>query len=40
MQKDFLWDKENAKIKHTTLCCDYASSGLKSIYVFSKIVTL
>ena len=22
IQKDFLWDKKNAKIKHTILCCD------------------
>ena len=46
--KDFLWDKKNAKIKHTTyekikhttLCCDYADGGLKSVNIFSKIVSL
>ena len=40
MQKDFLWDKKNAKIKHSTLCCDCANDGLKSIDMFSKIVSL
>ena len=40
IQKDFLWDKKNAKIKHTILYCDYANGGLKSIDVFSKIVSL
>ena len=30
MQKDFLWNKENVKFKHTTLCCDYVGGGLKS----------
>ena len=24
IQKEFLWDKKNAKVKHTTLCCNYA----------------
>ena len=38
IQKDFLWDKKYAKIKHTTLCCDYTDGGLKSVDTFSKIV--
>ena len=40
IQKDFLWDKKNAKIKHTVLCCDYADGGLKSVDIFSKTVSL
>ena len=32
--------QKNAKIKHTTLCCDYTDGGLKSVYIFSKIVSL
>ena len=40
IQKDFLWSKKNAKIKCTTLCCDYADGGLKSVDIFSKIVSL
>ena len=40
IQKDFLWDKKNAKIKNTTLCCDYTDVGLKSVDIFSKIVSL
>ena len=39
IQTEFLWDKKNAKIKHTTLCCDYTDSGLKSVDTFSKIVS-
>ena len=40
IQKDFLWDKKNAKIKHTTLCCEYADGGLKSVDIFSIIFSL
>ena len=40
IQKEFLWDKKNAEIKNTTLCCDYAGGGLKSVDIFSKIVSL
>ena len=40
IQKDFLWDRKNAKIKHTTLCCDYADGDLKSVDIFSKIFSL
>ena len=40
IQKHFLWDKKNAKIKHTPLCCDYANGGLKSIDTFPKIASL
>ena len=39
IQKDFLWDKKYAKIKHTTSCCDYADGGLESVDIFSKIVS-
>ena len=44
LQKDFPWDKKYEKIKHITLCCDYADvyadGGLKSVDIFSKIVSL
>ena len=40
IQKDFLWDKKNAKIKHTILYCDYANGSLKSVDVFSKTASL
>ena len=40
IQKDFLWGKKNAKIKRATLCCHYADSGLKSVDISSKIVSL
>ena len=31
---------KNAKIKHTILCCDYSDGGLKSVDMFSRIVSL
>ena len=40
IQKNFLWDKKNTKIKHTTLCCDYADGGLKSVDKLSLCNTL
>ena len=40
IQKDFLRDKKNSKINYTTLCCNYADGGLKSVDIFSKIVSL
>ena len=40
IQKDFLWNEKNAKIKHTTLCRDYVNGGLESVDIFSKIVIL
>ena len=40
MQKEFLWDKKNAKIKHTTLRFDYIDSGSKRVDIFSKIFSL
>ena len=40
IQKDFLWDIKNAKIKYATFCCDYANGGLRSVDLFSKIVSL
>ena len=40
IQKDILWDKRNAEIKHTTLYCDYANGGIKTVDIFSKIFSL
>ena len=40
IQKEFLWGKNKSKIKHDTLCKDYENGGLKSVYIFSKIVSL
>ena len=40
IQKEFLWGKNKSKIKHDTLCNDYENGGLKSVDIFSKIVSL
>ena len=40
IQREFLWRKNKYKIKHDTLCNDYENGGLKSVDIFSKIVSL
>ena len=40
MQKEFLWGKNKSEIKQDTLCNDYENGGLKSVDIFSKIVSL
>ena len=40
IQKEFLWGKNKSKVKYDTLCNDYGNGGLKSIDIFSKIVSL
>ena len=40
MQKNFLWKNKNPKIKHETLRKNYEQGGLKSVNIFSKIVSL
>ena len=40
MQKRFVWNGLNPKIKHTTLCANYECGGLKNVDIFSKIVSL
>ena len=40
IQKEFSWGKNKSKIKHDTLCNDYENGGLKSVDIFSKIVSL
>ena len=38
--QEFLWGKNNSEIKHDTLCNDYENGGLKSVDIFSKIVSV
>jgi len=40
LQKKFIWKNKNPKIKHDTLCKNYEQGGLKSVNIFSKIVSL
>ena len=40
IQKEFLWGENKSKVKHDTLCNDYENGGLKSVDIFSKIVSI
>ena len=40
IQKKFIWNICNFKIKHTTLCNNYENEGLKNRYILSKITSL
>jgi len=40
IQKNFLWKNKTPKIKHETLRKNYEQGGLKSVNIFSKIVSL
>ena len=40
LQKDFVWNGKNPKIKHSTLISDYEDGGLKDIDVKTKIKSL
>ena len=40
IQIEFVWKWENLKIKNSTLCNDYENDGLKSLDIFSKVVSL
>ena len=40
MQKEFIWNGNNPKIKHSTLCNKYENGGLKNVDIFSKVISL
>ena len=40
IQKGFLWGKNKSTIKHDIQCNDYENGRLKSVDIFSKIVSL
>ena len=40
IQKEFIWNNKNPKIKHTTLCINYDDGGFKNIDISSKIIRL
>ena len=40
MQKEFIWNGSNPKIKHSTLCNKYENGGLKNVDVLSKAISL
>ena len=40
IQVEFTWKEKNPKIKNSTLCNDYENGRLKSVDIFSKVVSL
>ena len=40
IQKDFIWNGSNPKIKHSTLCNKYENGGLKNVDILSKVISL
>ena len=40
IQKEFIWNGNNSKIKHSTLCNTYENGGLKKLDILSKVISL
>ena len=40
MQKEFIWNGSNPKIKHSTLCNKYDKGVLKNVDILSKVISL
>ena len=40
MQKEFIWNGNNAKIKPSTLCNKYENGGSKNVDILSKVISL
>ena len=40
IQREFLWNSSNVKIKHETICNDFQNGGLKNVDIPSKISSL
>ena len=40
IQKEFIWNESNPKIKHSTLCNRYENGGLKNVDILSKVIRL
>ena len=40
IQKEFIWNGNNPKIKHSTLCNKYKNGGLKIVSILSKVISL
>ena len=40
IQKEFLWNSINVKIKHKTICNGFQNGGLKNVDISSKISSL
>ena len=40
IQKDRIWNKSRAKIKHYSIMEDYKEGGYKDVYILSKILAM
>ena len=40
LQKEFIWNGNNPKIKHSTLSKKYENGGLKDVDISSKVISL
>ena len=40
IQKNFIWQGKNAKIKHSTICNSYEKGGLKYVDLRKKITSI
>ena len=40
IQKEFIWNGRNPKIKHATLCNKYENGGLENVDILSKVISL
>ena len=40
IQKEFIWNGSNPKIKHSNLCNKYENGGLKNMDILSKVISL
>ena len=40
IQKEFIWNGSNPKMKHSTLCNKYENGGLKNVNISSYVISL
>ena len=40
IQKNFIWNGKNPKIKHKTLSNNYEDGGLKNVDIFTNVISL
>ena len=40
IQKEFIWNGNSPKIKHSTFCNKYGNGSLKNVDILSKVISL
>ena len=40
IQKDFIWNRKQPKIRHSTLCNTHENGGFKSVHIPNKLISL